>query len=182
MRNLMVDIETAGRKTNAVILSIGAVKFDPLKCVLGDQFYYTIDSEDSKLWGATTSESTMVWWADQDAEVREEAWRGQFQFYETLKAFAEFCGNNARVWCNAPAFDHRILRGNYDLLGGMIQCPWHWGSARDMRTVLNFVASFGVRVNLERGGEHHHALDDAIFQARVLLAVYERFNEITRRR
>jgi hypothetical protein len=172
MKNLMVDLESMGGGHSAAILSIGAVKFDPLKGILGDQFYRVIDWQDSLGWGATFEWKTIEWWAQQSPEAKRGAWTEGRELDSALDDFAGFCGRGARVWSNAPGFDLRLLRESYELIGEA--APWHPGSDRDMRTVLHFLKPFHVRVHLDRESVEHNALADAIFQARVLIAAYEK--------
>ena len=113
MRNLMADIESMGGGHNAAIISIGAVKFDPLKGLIGDQFYRTIEWQDCLRWGATFEWKTIEWWAQQSATAKRRTWCGGSLLVEALADFSMFCGKNARVWSNAPGFDLRILRENY---------------------------------------------------------------------
>lgn len=39
MNNLMIDLETMGKKPNAPVVSIGAVFFDPQSGEIGPEFY-----------------------------------------------------------------------------------------------------------------------------------------------
>lgn len=175
MKNLVVDLESMGGERDAGILSIGAVKFDPLKGLLGSQFYRAIDWQDCRAWGGTIEWRTIEWWATQSPEAKRAAWSGTCPLDQALDDFADFCGKNARVWSNAPGFDLRLLRESYALVG--LKVPWHPGSDRDMRTVFHVLKSFGVRVHLDRQSMEHHALHDAIFEARQVIAAYEKLGE-----
>jgi hypothetical protein len=175
MRNLMVDLESMGGERDAAILSIGAVKFDPLKGIIGDQFYRAIDWQDSLASGGTFEWKTIEWWAWQSPEAKRAAWTGTCGLAQALDDFAGFCGKNARVWSNAPGFDLRLLRESFSRL--FMKVPWHPGSDRDARTLFHFLKSFGVHVHLDRESLGHHALTDAIFQARLVIAAYEKLGE-----
>lgn len=45
MNNLMIDLETMGKKPNAPIVSIGAVFFNPQSGELGPEFYAVVSLE-----------------------------------------------------------------------------------------------------------------------------------------
>ncbi|HFW3715890.1 TPA: 3'-5' exonuclease, partial [Salmonella enterica subsp. enterica serovar 6,7:y:-] len=45
MNNLMIDLETMGKKPNAPIVSIGGVFFDPQSGEIGHEFYTAVNLE-----------------------------------------------------------------------------------------------------------------------------------------
>ena len=47
MKNIMIDLETLGNRSDAVILSLGAVKFDLTSGKIDDQGFYASISIDS---------------------------------------------------------------------------------------------------------------------------------------
>lgn len=68
--HIMVDIETMGKKSNAPIVSIGAVLFDLATGVLGETFYKVVSLESAVSWGAEIDPSTVIWWLKQSSEAR----------------------------------------------------------------------------------------------------------------
>ncbi len=48
MNNLMIDLESMGKKPNAPIVSIGAVFFDPQSGELGQEFYTAVNLESAR--------------------------------------------------------------------------------------------------------------------------------------
>ena len=70
----MIDIETLDTRPNSVVLSVGAVKFDP---------YAEIEPHTKTLWrpgvddqlaqGRTMSNTTLEWWAKQDQAIQDVA-------------------------------------------------------------------------------------------------------------
>lgn len=50
-RHVMVDLETMGKKSNAPVVSIGAVIFDPETGFLGETFYKVVSLESAVSWG-----------------------------------------------------------------------------------------------------------------------------------
>jgi exodeoxyribonuclease VIII len=56
----MVDIESMGKGSDAPVVSIGAVFFDPATGRLGPDFYKVIGLESAMAWGGAPDASTMV--------------------------------------------------------------------------------------------------------------------------
>lgn len=177
MDHVMLDIETLDTAPSAVVLSIGAVAFNPLSGALGSTFYANMvgDVDAQQRRGRTISGQTVRWWVKQD-----EAAKRMFQpsyndaamsTSEALVAFAAFittrCSPTVKVWGNGADFDNIILGTLYDSWD-MFK-PWSYGRNRCYRTLKNL----GVGPNeLERTGVHHNALDDAISQAQHLQRVF----------
>ena len=69
----MVDIETLGTKEDAVILTVGGVKFDPYTDKDPyDRFLMAIDIDEQTANGSVVDEGTLEWWGTQPAEIQEE--------------------------------------------------------------------------------------------------------------
>ena len=75
--DIMIDLETLATSSDAAILTIGAVKFDPLDYNVefddSDKFYVKVDLDSCNDINLTVSEDTINWWATQSEEAREEA-------------------------------------------------------------------------------------------------------------
>lgn len=65
MNNLMIDLESMGKKPNAPIVSIGAVIFDPQSGELGQEFYTAVNLESAMEQGAVPDGDTILWWLRQ---------------------------------------------------------------------------------------------------------------------
>mgnify|MGYP001000193767 CR=1 FL=1 len=70
MNNLMIDLESMGKKPNAPIVSIGAVFFDPQSGELGQEFYTAVNLESAMEQGAVPDGDTILWWLRQSSEAR----------------------------------------------------------------------------------------------------------------
>lgn len=158
----MLDLETMDTSPSAVVLSIGAVRFDERACY--ERIYLVCASpahiEDQRAHGRTTSQSTMDWWEKQSPEARalfsdEE----NVSPAEALAQFADFCGPAPRIWGNGATFDNMILRSMYESYKR--KTPWHYTADRCFRTLKSLTKVPAPA----RVGVHHNALDDAIFQA-----------------
>lgn len=62
MNHLMIDLETMGSKTNAPIVSIGAIFFEPKTAELGPEFYTVVNLESAMHQGASPDGDTIIWW------------------------------------------------------------------------------------------------------------------------
>lgn len=158
--NVMVDLETLGNGNSAVIVSIGAVKFDVLTGLSEDTFYAVVDPETCVSAGMQMDASTVVWWMSQSDSARsmfQDA--SKVSLMDALLRFSAWFPTGACLWGNGATFDNIILRSAYQLTGN--KTPWDFWNDRCYRTLKNL----NPNIKHERTGTHHNALDDAIFQA-----------------
>lgn len=155
---VMLDLETLGTEPGCVVLSIGAVRFDT--GALGDTFYHSVDRQSCEDVGLDVDDETLEWWQERDEEV-QDVLTGGAPLAEVLDAFTDWYGNADEIWANAPTFDCRILGDAYDAIDE--DTPWHYAEERCHRTI----DALPVDVDVEFRGDLHHALDDAMHQARV---------------
>lgn len=169
MKNVMIDLETLGTDTNSVILSIGAVKFDPDTNELGEGFIQAVSIESNQAAGRTISADTLLWWMKQSDEARVAAFlRKTNSLYVALEALSDFLGNDALVWGNGADFDISMLADAYKSFEW--QTPWKFWNVRCYRTMKNIP---GVPSMTKRIGTHHNALDDAVSQAEHLMQIMQ---------
>ena len=172
MNHIMLDIETLDTAQSAVVLSIGAVVFDPHSKELGEKFYveFTTDLDTQQRVGRTVSAATTAWWMQQGAAAKQifadpapEGVR-RVSTAQGLTEFASFIARNggkeAQLWGNGSDFDNVIVGSLFDSFG--LTKPWSYSKNRCYRTMKRL---FGENVKLHRQGVHHNGLDDAITQA-----------------
>ena len=172
MKDIMLDIETLDTAQSAVVLSIGAVVFDPHSKDLGEKFYveFTHDLATQQRVGRTVSADTVVWWMQQGAAAKQifvdpapEGVR-RVSTAQGLTEFASFVSRNggkeAKLWGNGSDFDNVIVGSLFDSFG--LVKPWSYSRNRCYRTMKRM---FGEGVKVSRHGVHHNGLDDAITQA-----------------
>lgn len=172
MSHIMLDIETLDTTQSAVVLSIGAVVFDPHSKTLGETFYveFTADLDTQQRVGRTVSAATVTWWMQQGAAAKQiftdpapEGVR-RVSTAQGLTEFASFIARNGgkevQLWGNGADFDNVIVGSLFDSFG--LAKPWSYGKNRCYRTMNRL---FGENVKLRRQGVHHNGLDDAITQA-----------------
>uniref|UniRef100_UPI0021E6F319 3'-5' exonuclease n=1 Tax=Escherichia coli TaxID=562 RepID=UPI0021E6F319 len=133
--HLMIDLETMGTNSNAPIVVIGAVFFDPQTGEIGPIFYVVISLVDAMDKGAVPDGSTIEWWLAQSSEARSATLVNQIPLDDALLQLREFIDENSgeffvRVWGNGASFDNVILRRSYERQG--IPCPWRYCNDRDV--------------------------------------------------
>ena len=71
-QNVMVDLETMGTRPGSVIVSIGAIEFDPQSARLGRTFYQTCSIKSAVDVGLAMDPETVTWWLQQSEGARGE--------------------------------------------------------------------------------------------------------------
>jgi len=180
LNDVMLDLETIGQHSNAVIVSIGAVFFNPLTGNIGAEFHQVIDIEDAMKYGEVDG-STLKWWMKQNDDARSI-----FNTNDTMPlkdALLEFNGwmyqiegfKKRIVWGNGATFDNTILTNAYKAAN--MTKPWHFSNDRDVRTMVDVGRRvFGIdpKKSNEFKGNPHNALDDAKHQAKYISDIYKR--------
>ncbi|GMM70859.1 3'-5' exonuclease [Alteromonas gracilis] len=189
MNNIMLYLETMGTGSNAAIVSIGAVFFNPLTSELGEEFYERIWLESAAKYGELDA-STVAWWLGQSDEARAEInHNDSVGLSEAMRGFSEFVINNTkgsftdtRVWGNGCTFDNVIIANAYKQL--KLQKPWSYAGDMDVRTIVELgrkLLNFDPKKDMPFEGEKHNALADAIHQAKYVSAIYQKLAEATHR-
>ena len=192
-KQLMVDFESWGLGSNAVLLSLGAVHFCPVTGEIHSQFFAHIDPRLQP--GRDIDPSTVLWWLKQedaaravittsieaadvidagfdedssDEEISAAHQAAAFPINQVAQAFiawTESLGGDLEVWTNG-AVDHAWLESMMTYSG--YKNPIKFWLQRDYRTMK----ALYPQVPLERTGTLHNALDDAITQAKHLAAIF----------
>jgi hypothetical protein len=170
--DVMIDLETLATSTDAAILTIGAVKFDPfgkdVEEPAMDSFYVRVNIDSCNDINLHVDDGTIEWWANQDAAVKEEAFgdgADRVHIREAMERLYKFCWGAKRVWSNGAAFDIPICETAFKRLNKAV--PWSFWQVRDVRT------AFDLGINPNRPPvTKHHALEDAWNQAVGVQNVY----------
>lgn len=164
--HVMLDLETLGTGNDAVILSIGAVKFTADE--ITDRFHVAIDPVSCEQLGLKIDAATVLWWLGDDrAEARKSlAEHQKIDLPSALIGFTNWFNGAAAIWGNGSTFDNVILRSAYKACH--YDYPVRFWADLCYRSVKNLVpeVELGTRV-----GIHHNAVDDAETQARHLQAI-----------
>lgn len=176
-KHFMVDIETLSTAVNAVVLSIGAVEFDPSTGNIEREFYRELRLDMQR--DRHISGDTVQWWAKQLTEnnadnILTNPNSKKLDPHNAVFSLAEFlkCSTygvttpeeyeNIEVWACDPDFDLAILSNLYESL--YLVVPWKFWNTRSVRTVrmLNKIAG----IEVPKSPVTHNALEDCIRQAR----------------
>ena len=73
----MIDLETLSTNPDAVVLTVGGVKFDPNSTMKPySEMYFRVDVDSQTQIGRNVMQETMDWWAQQPKEnIRRSPWR-----------------------------------------------------------------------------------------------------------
>jgi hypothetical protein len=166
--HVSIDLETLSTSSNALILSIGAAKFDPLGGDITDTFHTAIDLDQlpANAYGFDISPSTVKWWLAEDKTAARAALAeaSKTDLHSALYGFADWFGpESLPVWGNGATFDNVILRNAFTKMG--LETPWKYTHDRCYRTLKNLSPGFTSGLDYVRSGVAHSAVDDAIDQA-----------------
>lgn len=118
---------------------------------------------------------TVQWWSEQSAEA-QAAFANPVDLLDGLMLFKEWLDQVApvpkqtRIWAHGAHFDIPILEAAFHAVG--MEAPWFYRAPRDTRTIFdasNVIDHSAYLTSFAQGDEvYHHALDDAIVQARAI--------------
>lgn len=166
----MIDIETLGTVADAVICSIGAVKFDLNSDAMDDAGFYASASIDSNLESRRRiQEETLLWWLRQPLYAQAVFHEKKTTLRSCLEELSDWFGDDTfTVWSNGADFDLPTLAHAYAQQN--MEVPWKFWNSRCFRTYKNLPQA--NRVTFVPAGIKHNALTDAINQARHLQAIH----------
>ena len=173
MIHAMIDLETLSTNPDAVILTVGGVKFNPYNQVEPAQgMYFRVDVDSQTARGRDVMQDTIDWWSKQPEEIREEALgdKDRISLDEMIKNINKWAVGVDVFWCQGPLFDYAILQNFYKQLGHPV--PWQYWQIRDSRTLFSLVP----RNPNEKRDALHNALADCYFQAKKVQKIYQQLN------
>jgi hypothetical protein len=177
MRRIMIDIETLDTLPTAMILSIGAVAFDPdLPAERDEHFYTQIDSRCTPVIG-TIGVDTVRWWLQQSDEARQAITKpGGTSINFALLDLSRFIGPvaEAEIWAGPATFDIPILEHSYRECGFPV--PWHHASVRCWTTLREVLGIYKLSPTIV-----HHALDDAQAQVAAFRLAWAKLKTLGKR-
>lgn len=173
-QHVSLDLESLGKGPQAMILAIGAVKFDPYTGVLAENpFYRVIDIEDPG--GGVIDASTVVWWMRQSRDAQQAIFGEGVErvpLTQALIEFSEWLGFNDSLPEDQDYPDVYLWeRGDKDCQwlisayeGTGFKPPFAHNQYGCQRTFTKWSGAAAPAFE----GIAHNALDDAIYQARAL--------------
>lgn len=176
MPDVMIDLETLSTNPSAVILTIGAVKFNRRGNINSlnstNSFYRRIVIKSCLDQGLIVSPETQEWWGSQNSAARYEALEHEdrIPLIQALKEFSTWFKGSRYIWSHGATFDCVILEQAYRACD--LPVPWLFWGTRDTRTLYDIS---GVKLQDFPIEVEHHALYDAYRQ---VLAAQESFRRI----
>lgn len=178
MKDLSIDLETLSLSNTARIISIGACSFDRETGAIGKTFYASLEPpETDKISSLHVSPATIKWWNEQSKEAKTALEFNRLEYESALNAFMlfmrSFDQSKVQVWANEPAFDCTIL--SHSLTLHKYTTPWKFYNERSYRTIKELGKDLAaIDYSLLKGPKvKHHALEDAIHQAKVIAHTYK---------
>lgn len=173
MKHLMIDLETLSTAPNAVILQIGAVRFDPMTCEVGNSLQINVDIDSCLRLGMKIDDATFRWWMRQADTARlsvaGESTASIVAALISLKQFAEF--EIEAVWSHGASFDIPILENAFRVAN--LDVPWHYRAPRDTRTLFWLAEQMRNWQPQPTEDRAHTAAADAVAQAWEVCAAYQ---------
>ncbi len=159
MDDIMIDLETFGARSDALIVQIGACFFDRTTGEIGKTFFANVDPS-FRSRAFSVDYATIKWWLSQSEQARASLMMETKELKSVLESLYEFLDKrDANIWCHAT-FDMPILLHAFEVVG--MKFPIHYRNMRDIRTLMDLADHHS---DTKRTGVHHNALDDAKFQA-----------------
>jgi DNA polymerase III epsilon subunit-like protein len=138
MASVMLDLETLATTHDAVVLTIGAVKFNAFSLQEPfDELYMRVNIDEQIAKGRDIEEATMTWWGNQEPVVQEEAFSSDNResVADMLNALNKFLVGVDKIWCQGPHFDITILETLFKQYG--IPRNWDFWQIMDSRTLFS---------------------------------------------
>ena len=172
---VMIDIETLSTQNNALILTVGAIKFSRAKDIepleKTDNFYRRIDITSCKKLNMDIDNNTVQWWNKQTKEARYEAIENKDRqdIKDVLLELTNFIKNSKYIWANSPNFDCVILENAYRCCE--LEIPWKFWNLRDCRTIYDLGNTSLKSITAET---KHNSLEDCYNQIFCLNKAYKK--------
>lgn len=179
-QHCMIDIECLAQSNDSVILTIGAVCFDPYANDIEDfenqkiekhnftKFYKRVSIESCTDIGLVISEDTVKWWSKQNQHAIDEAFSEEDRepIDKVLKDLFMYSRHCTHFWAKSPQFDMSIIETAAKKLD--LGVPWNYHQLRDVRTIEEITS-------LEsKSSNNHRADDDALNQAKIVQKAYQK--------
>ncbi len=178
--HMMLDLETWGAGSRAVIVEAGACVFEPegdvmpVEPIVDRCFYRAVDPQSALNLGMEVDASTILWWIGADESRRARVLDAhQNKKYAKVHEFLDSLGSwmvqhkVKYIWAHGATFDPVILQEYYRRLRK--DQPFNFRNVRDTRT---FYSMFDLteeewKEAMQRK-EKHHPVYDAWAQARAI--------------
>jgi hypothetical protein len=183
----MFDVETLGKESNSVILSMAAIYFKPEdkptpQELRDNAFFVKLDVTDQiKRLNRKVGKTTMQWWSKQCDNVRRKSFSPSSEDvrfedgYEAMRQWAK-SKNDDKCWVWARGnLDQLVLDSMEEQLE--IDSIWKFARWRDVRTAIDFLyetnrgyceidyPGFDPSLHITK----HNPIDDCVFDVMMLI-------------
>lgn len=170
----MFDIESLATSKNAVVVSVGAVKFKMSGEVL-DKKYWELNLREQEKKGRSLSSDTIRWWSMQSSEALSAIANGDRTPIEIfIKEFNHFIQEPGYYSSKGTNFDLEIIANLYADYGQY--APFKYSKWFDARAIYILAKELGI-YDANRPEIPHNALSDAEYQTSVMIKVFNQLKE-----
>lgn len=177
----MLDLETFGIESNALIGAIGLILWNPETGKIVSENCWFPDMEEQLSNGATVSAGTLLFWLKQSKSARASIALGQEAKAQPISAIREAMnvatGSRVDEWyCQGASFDFPILKNMFISSDPRKLLPWEFYQERDCRTMVVHHYGRGWKNKAparDTETEYHTALGDCRYQIRMLQPVLD---------
>ena len=158
--NIVVDVETLSLESDAAIISIAAVPFNPVVDELNSfdvfqvrpegaseplsEFYEVVNATSCALQGMHIDMETVNWWSRQKPEAKAELLSRQpLNIGEAMNAFHNYLEGMKKaydadivMWSQGSDFDFPIIANAYNKVLKGTRLPWDYRDKRDARSIV----------------------------------------------
>ena len=166
-----IDLETIDTCPQATVLSLGAVKFNPLdNSEPHSEMYFKISIDDQDKLGRTSRDDTIALLPKQDPQIIEEAFDQDscITVDEALKRISKWVVGVDTLWGQGYGFDYTIMEDMFRR--GAKPIPWNFWIIRDSRTLFGCCQE-DPRKKIQN--DLHNALADAYYQSKAIQVAYK---------
>ncbi len=191
-RDIMVDIETLGKKSDSTIFQISAISFDINTGEHYEVFNQIADVE-KNIFDLKVDGSTLKWWLNTDRnlltmllnEGEESSEKILENFYEWLIHQSSNDMKDVYLWGNGILFDNKMIQTQLENLGAGY--PIFYKNDRDVRTIVELASMKSGISEKELKDQYndgllvaHNALDDVKYQIKLAVGCYSILTEYKR--
>ena len=182
------DVETLGKESTAVILSMSLIYFDPdkresHKDLFNKAFFVKLNAEDQmRRLNRTVTRSSLDWWSKQCLNVKIASFKPSESDitiedgYERMREYAKQFPDHktCTVWARGN-LDQLVLDSIEEKLG--LEPIFHYSKWRDVRTAVDFLTGsnngycdvdyegFNPAIDITK----HNPIDDCVYDAMMLM-------------
>lgn len=177
--HIMIDIETLGVSSTAVIQSIGAISFDIETGEMGEYAFLQMSIQSCLDFGLKVDGDTIKFWLSQPKETIDSILKSDKEYlldcglHWLNMFFSSHNKHTVKVWANRPQFDIAILKNAY--LACNMPPLWDRNNERDARTIIELFPE--VRNEVEFSGLKHTPIDDCRYQIELLSKAYNKIKK-----